>query len=209
MRLWLVLVITCLIFFSAKPALAQAESIGQSVIYPSTPWYFLKTVREIIEFKLSTTQETKVIRQFEFANRRIREVNSLVNYRKEEWIPPTLERYYATVTPLKGWAGAAEKTWIGDRLAGHLFLLADLHSQVENPQAKRAIRVAVTRLTVELDLLAKELIEPQLSQIHAKITPAKIYGCNFLVKEATSSALTQAERVLLTSQARECKSAPI
>jgi len=56
-----------LLFTFPYPAFA-VDDIGQSKIYPTSPLYFLKSVKEILELKFAPTSEIKAIRYLEFSN---------------------------------------------------------------------------------------------------------------------------------------------
>lgn len=113
MRILLTLIVFILISFFS-PVFAQEASfsatysaqmaptgndIGVSKITPASFFYFLKTVRENLEMKLALTPHVKLIRQLEFATRRLRETKSLVGGR-EDLIQPTMERYWSYINSL-------------------------------------------------------------------------------------------------------------
>lgn len=165
------------------------NDIGISRITPASPLYFLKTVRESIEMKLALTPHIKLIRQLEFATRRLREIKSLAG-NHEELIQPTLERYwfYINSLPDKDIKDEEEVRGIKESLTMHLEVLQIIYSKLTNPQAKLSVRSIINRITKRSDLP----------------NSAKILACYFLQKEATSSAITESERTILIERAQNC-----
>ncbi len=165
------------------------NDIGVSKITPDSFFYFLKTVRENIEMKLAFTPHVKLIRQLEFATRRLRETKSLVGDR-EDLIPPTLERYWSYINSLpdKDLEDEEVAVRIKETLTVHLEVLEQIYDKITNKRAKMSIRATVNRIVQRLDV-----------PIFARF-PA----CTFLEKEATSSALTEPERQILIERANSC-----
>lgn len=174
---------------SCNTVYALENDIGFSRIDPSSPIYFLKTIRENLEFKLALTPRVKLLRQLEFATRRLREARTLVN-ENVELIPITLERYSFLINnlPDKNLEDSEVLTRIKESLAVHLDSLYVMYNQLSNPRAKIAIRATVNRIIHRADI-------PQY---------AKLPACNFLVKEASSSALNSTEKFVLTDRAQKC-----
>lgn len=183
--------VSCLLFLVIFTGPIYAiEDIGQSEISPASPLYFLKIVKENIELKLAFTPNIKMIRELEFATRRLREVNSLIPINRQELIPseralliePTLERYWYFLQNVPG-SGPERQT-----LAIHLETLERIYDRVTNQRARMAIRASINRLIGRADL-------PQSS---------KLLACTFLTKEASSSALTEVERSILLERSANC-----
>src|SRR3989344_5655222 len=96
---FLLFVLLFTVYCTLYPVFA-VDDIGQSKIHPAHPLYFLKTIRENLEMRLVSTHRVKLIRQMEFATRRLREVKSLIGNSHEDLIEPTLERYWSHVREL-------------------------------------------------------------------------------------------------------------
>lgn len=190
MRVILFLVSCILFLVSFSPAFAT-EDIGSSRIYPASPFYFLKTIRENIELKFAATPRVKLIRQLEFATRRLREVKSLVGNKSEDLIVPTMERYWYHVQSLpdKDLKDKELVARIKESLSIHLQVLQTVYSQLSNPRAKMAIRATINRLVGRADLP------------HS----ARLQACIFLTKEASSSALNETEKAVFLERALKCK----
>lgn len=189
--------------------LAQGEEfeIGKSVIHPAHPLYFLKSVREILELKFAPTSEIKSIRYLEFAQRRIREVKSLVAVQRPDLIAPTLEHYLAHLqkvlglTNLKDEAKARE---VLDTVYIHLQNLEDVYSKVAHEPAKRSIRATVFRVW-EWHNLLKERLNPKLqARLNGSLSTTQNKICHFLAKEASSSALNEVEQEVLLERVQKC-----
>lgn len=165
------------------------NDIGASRISPASVVYFLKTVRENLEMKLAFTPHVKLIRQLEFATRRLREVKSLVAGR-EDLIQPTLERYWSHISALpdKDLSDEEVATRIKESLTVHLEVLEQIYHKVTNKSAKMALRAAVNRIVQRMDLSVS----------------SRISACRFLEREATSIALTEVEKEILIQRAKDC-----
>lgn len=183
--------LSTVIFLSSCTLTTYAyEEIGQAQIHPSHPVYFLKTIRESIEIKFAGTKRTSILRRLEFATRRLREVKSLVSVRRFELIIPTLEKYWFQVSALP-YSGLDDKTvsqMITHNLGNHLEVLEQIYLQIEDKDAKRAIRGTVNKLIQREDLTKS----------------AKLIGCNLLAKESSSSALLEVEREILKERVERC-----
>lgn len=193
MRSFLLVTLGILILAFSNTAFAQMAStgndIGSSRISPASPVYFLKTVRENLEMKLAFTQHVKWIRQLEFTTRRLRETKSLIGG-KEDLIPPTLERYFSHINSLPQKDLEDEEVMIRVRegLTVHLEVLEQIYNKVINKNAKMSIRTTMNRLVQRIDVSSD----------------AKNLACNFLAKEASSSALTEPEREILQQRVINC-----
>lgn len=170
--------------------LAQDVDIGQSLIHPAHPLYFLKTIRENLEMHFAQTTNIKFLRQLEFATRRLREVKSLILTNHQDLIEPTLERYRSHLNnlPDKDISDASYAVKIRDSLIIHLETLKRIYNQISHKRGKMAIRSVISRIVHRIDI-------PDY---------AKLPACNFLQQEATSSALNEVERVVLLERAQKC-----
>ncbi len=179
-----------LLLGSCNAALAAQENdIGYSRLNPASPFYFLKTIRESLELDLALTPRTKLLRQLEFATRRLREARTLIS-KNADLIPPTLERYssYLNSLPDKNLEDSEVGLRIKESLSIHLDTLYQMYAEVSAPRAKMAIRAAINRIIQRADV-------PQLTKLPA---------CSFLSHEASSSALNQTEKYVLAQRAQKC-----
>jgi len=178
-----------LLLGSCGTVLAQENDIGYSRIDPSSPLYFLKTIREGLEMNFALTPRTKLLRQLEFATRRLREARTLIS-KNADLIPPTMERYssYLNSLPQKNITDSEVALRIKESSAIHLDTLYQMYSQVSAPGAKIAIRAAINRIIQRTDL-------PPLTKLPA---------CSFLSHEASASGLNQTERFVLAQRAQSC-----
>lgn len=204
MRITIILAISALYagisFSSFSIAFAQYNDIGQSQIHPAHPLYFLKTVRESFEMHFAQTPRVKMVRQLEFATRRLREVKSLsralvvnkveLKSRDQDLIEPTLERYWFHMNTVIQYRPREE--WLTRLLnytiTTHLNQLQSLYEKVDGKRAKMSIRTAVFRLLDNSDITG----DPRVS------------GCEFLAKEASSSALNEVENAILIERVGKC-----
>ena len=182
----IIIIITIIIF---TPAFAFDDNIGFSKITPASPFYFLKGVREILEYKLAQTTRVKMIRQLEFATRRLREAKSLIGV-QEDLIPPTLERYIGQLNRLtdKHQANDEFAPALKNNLVIHLEVLRNIYNQTSNSRTKMVVRSALNRVIQRADIPKS----------------AKLPVCNLFTKEASSSALNETERFVLLERAKSC-----
>lgn len=179
-------ILHCTFFITPVSA---SEDIGVSRISPASYFYFLKTIRENLELKLAFTPRIKMLRQLEFATRRLREAKTLIPNR-EDLIPPTLERYISYINNF------ADKHEINDQLvplledtlATHLKVLRQMYDQVSSKRAKMFIRSTMYRLVKRADV--QNLVKAPI--------------CKLFAKEASSSVLNQTEKFVLSERARNC-----
>lgn len=166
-----------------------ASDIGYSRLHPASPLYFLKAVRESLELKFAGTTRVRMLRELEFAERRLREAKTLLSI-NQDLIQPTLERYIATLNRLPD--GHQEKDELGlkikDALKVHLAVLEQMYPKAANAKAKMAIRSVMNRVIKRADV----------------VSSAKLPVCALFSKEASSSALNEVERMVLTERAQKC-----
>lgn len=208
MRITIVLALSAVIFLSScNLALAQEDDIGQSLIHPAHPLYFLKTIRESLELKFAGTSHIKGLRHFEFTQRRIREVKSLVSVNHQELIPPTLENYWFNLGKVRGllsFRDEALANQVLDQIKRQLTVLQKLYQQVQKPEAKRAIRTSIYRISDWNRKLSDRLNLEDRAKLVPKLTISQTLACNFLAKEASSSALNEVEKAVLVDRATSC-----
>lgn len=203
---FLLFVLLSTVYCTLYPVFA-ADEVGQAKIYPAHPLYFLKSVREILELKFAPTSEIKAVRYLEFSQRRIREVKALVETRHFEMIAPTLEHYLFNLQKVLGLTdlkNEAKAKQAADTVYTHLQNLENIYSKIDHEAARRAIRSTIFRM-FEWNNLFKEKLSPMLRDDLAK-NLSKFQGkiCNFLIKEASSSALNEVEVAVLKERANAC-----
>lgn len=166
------------------------NDIGYSRIHPAHPLYFLKGVRENLEMHFAQTPRVKFIRQLEFATRRLREVNSLILKNRQDLIEPNLLRYWVYVSTLidKNSKNKDVMQEITDNLRVHTENLEKIYFQLTNLRAKMAVRSTLNKIIEKVDLPI----------------PVKITVCNLFTREATASALNEAEREVYKERAQKC-----
>ena len=183
--------LSVVIFLGSCNTAYAMEEIGQSRIHPAHPLYFLKTICESLELKFAGTPRTVLIRKLEFATRRLREVNSLAKAGNFELIIPTMEKYSSRIASLpdQGIEDQELVLIIENNLSNHLEVLQMMNSQIEDSRAKMSIRAAINKIIQRADL-----------------TPStRLKGCEFLSKEASSSALNEVEKEILLQRAQKCR----
>lgn len=168
---------------------AEQDLVGYSKIHPASPLFFLKTIRENLELKLAFTKRVRMLRQLEFAFRRLKETKTLIG-QNEDLIPPTLERYnsHLGTLPDRGLEDNQVIKAIEDNLVIHLKVLRQIYDQASSLRAKMFIRSTMNKIVLRADV--------------SNLAKAPI--CDFFTKEASSSALNQTEQFVLAERARIC-----
>ncbi|MBI4036602.1 hypothetical protein HY386_01865 [Candidatus Daviesbacteria bacterium] len=186
---------------------AGAVEIGESLIYPSSPLYFLKGIRERIELMLSSNNKAKAQRELEFAQRRLREVRALIKHQRQDLIDSTLERYKASLNEARSLSApdSSLQLPVGEAISRHLDVLQRVHDQVGNPRAKQAIRAALERGMEHLQTMQKRLDLVQQQELIRKTALRQALACNLLAREASNSGLTDTDRVYLTQKVKDCQ----
>lgn len=205
-----ILILTFYILHSAfyvTPVFAQGDALGEAQINAASPLYFLKSVREILELEFAGTTYVRAVRKLEFANRRIREVKSLVDTTRQDLIGPTLEKYWSELQELSGLISLKDKD-TAEQVSGtvvlHMDALQKAYTEISNFEARRSIRTAVNRLSQWEQLLIDKLNLAEQSDLAQKVVNSKLSACDFLAKEASSSALNEVEKVILSERAQKC-----
>ena len=217
-----VLVLTSSLFLSAGCNLILAQNsddlvssvtdpgavdIGTSLINPDSPLYFLKTLREKIETILSGSDEIKLNRELEFAQRRLREVKSLVENKKQDPVVTVINKYNMHMDRVNKLAvsDSGLQASVAEAVARHLDVLQRVYDTVGNPQAKNAILAAIERSEEHnRDLLGKLEIVTQQKLIK-KIASRQAFACKFLAREASTSGLSENDREDLAQRVKLCK----
>lgn len=184
-----------------------AVDLGESLIHPATPLYFLKAIREKVEMFLGGSEEAKAMRQVEFAQRRLREVTSLVKAKRQDLIPATIEEYKAHLQIAESLAGSNEELLvsIGEATARHLEVLQRVYDNVGNPTAKAAIRGAIERAGEQNTRLLEKLSTESQQKLIRKTAQREAFACKFLMREATSSGLNDTEKASLRERVNTCR----
>lgn len=169
---------------------AQDIDVGYSQIHPASPFYFLKGVRESLEMALAQTPRVRMLRQLEYSNRRLRETKSLLREKREDLIQATLERYWYHFNEVLIFRPRDEDLTLTIRhyVDIHLKEFDKIYNQLSSQTAKMAIRANINRLMEKSDVSGE----------------VRVFGCNFLLKESSSSALTEVERMVLGERAESC-----
>lgn len=198
------------VFLSSCGSVLATDGIGEAKIDPTSPIYFLKTIRESLELKLALNRNIKVLRYLEFAGRRIREVNSLVGKNSPYLIPPTLERYWVNFNHLNELLDIRDEKAVAiiiQEISLHLNSLVFSYGHLSNPRAKMAIRAAINRLSIENKMLLEKLADmnnSKMDPIIDKLYLSQTLACDFLNKEASQSGLNDTEKEVLIDRAASC-----
>lgn len=199
------LLATCTLLL-VVPTFAQADIIPSARISPASPLYFLISAWETFELKWAKTADLKVDLYLKFSNHRLQEVKSLGIYR-QDLIQPTLEKDWAHLEQLLGLANLKDEKIAGKTVEVsilHMSLLNNLYPQLSNPSALRSVRTTIYRLSQWDDkLISKLKILGEESSAQTVLT-SNLLGCQFLEKEASSSALNEIEKSLFTDRATDC-----
>ena len=184
-----------------------AIDIGESLIHPASPLYFLKAIREKIEMYIASSNEEKAITEIEFAQRRLRETNALVKIKKQDLIPQVLERYKLHIKEAGNFASRNDELTIrvGEAVARHLDVLQRVYDAVGNPRAKAAVRAALERAEEHNRMLVRKLELIPQQELIRKVALRQALACKFMMREASSSALNDTERAFLSDKVKMCK----
>ena len=180
--------------------------VGQSIIHPAHPLYFLKAVRENLELKFSTNPKQKFIRKIEFLTRRIREVKSLIYYKRQDLIEPNLEKYAAILDEIVGMDTQKrdQVNMAQNEVSNHLLILLKLYPQIEDKRAKISFRRTISKVSQWNINLADRLNYGGYTDLAVNQIKLNSPACEFLKKEASSSALNDVERVVFSERASKC-----
>lgn len=176
-----------LIFFLGSASVIYVFSTPQ--ISPSSPLYFLQTIKEGLEMKVAFSMQSKAAKQLEFATRRVKETENLVG-EEEDRIQTVMERYWNNFqTSLNFNKSAKDKlTQINQTIESNLNDLDKIYPALSSEKAKRGVRATVSRLAFSPDI--------DLNIRHT--------GCNILQKQASDSALTQSEKAIFEIRVKDC-----
>lgn len=180
--------------------------VGQSIIHPAHPLYFLKALREIIETQVSTNPKQKFVRKIEFLERRVREVKSLIHFNRQDLIAPTLEKYSAILDDISG-MDTQKRDLVNmaqDEVSNHLLILIKYYPQIEEKRAKISFRSTISKISRWNLTLIDRLNYGGYTDLAEKQIKLNLPACQFLRKEASSSALNEVEKVVLKMRADKC-----
>lgn len=180
--------------------------VGKSIIHPAHPLYFLKAVRENLEIKFSTTPKQKFVRKIEFLTRRIREVKSLIYYKRQDLIEPNLEKYSAILDEIVGMDTQKrdQVNMARDEVSNHLLILIKYYPQIEKKRAKISFRSTISKISKWNLTLIDRLNYGGYTDLAEKQTKLNLPACQFLEKEASVSGLNEVEKIMITQRARKC-----
>lgn len=186
---------------------AGAVDIGESLIHPASPLYFLKALREKIEFTLAGSTDAKAQRQLEFSQRRLREVNALIKKNRQDLVDSTLERYKFHLSEAQNLSNNSEglTAKVGEATARHLDVLQRVYDQVGNPRAKQAIRAAIERNEEHIRKLLQKLSLVEQQKLIRQTAKRQAMACIFLEREASGSGLNDTERQYLGQKVKDCR----
>ena len=187
---------------------AQVSDIGEARINAASPFYFLQSVREILEYKFAKTTDVKANLELKFANRRLAEVNSLAKSSDQSLIEPTLIAYLVDLDQLIGHANIRDETParnLSNEIKLHMSFLQNIYGIVSDPRAIMSIRATINNLSLWDLRLIDGLNSAKQSAIAEEIIDSRLSACSFLSKEASDSALNGVERAILSERANKCR----
>ena len=184
-----------------------AIDIGESLVHPASPLYFLKALRERLELLFATTTEAKMQRELEFAQRRLREIRALVKNKQQDLIPPTAERYKDHLQKAAEVALNNEDLnfKVGEAVSRHLDTLQRVYDQVGNPRAKQAILASIERVIEQNRTLLKKLDLVTQQKLIRETALRQALACKFLIRESSASGKTDTEKVALGEEVKKCQ----
>ena len=208
MRISIVLALSAVFVFSfCDTAIAKGSEIGQSLINPASPMYFLKSVEEILEVKFVTNNKDQGLKQIDLAKRRLEEVKSLIMIDRGDLVSPTLEKYWSSLSKFLNYTTFIDdrlKYEVLDQVGKHIILLEDSYYRTDNQKARISIRAVLSKVPSWNLQFIEKLNNFQKTQLSAKIKSNQNLICDFLSKEASSSALNQTERAVLLERGQKC-----
>lgn len=199
--------IILLSLFIIQPVYAKEYGIDFSQINAASPVYFIKSFKESLELKLANYSKAKGLKYFEFAGNRIDEVKSLTYVKRPDLIPPALEKYWSSLSKVLGLVNINDQVtgpYLLDGVGGHIITLSQLQNQTDDKKARIAIRSAMNRISNWNKDFFEKLNTDEKGKLRAEITAYQLTICNFLSKEASSSALNQTEKFVLQERVKKC-----
>ena len=191
--------------FMIQPVFASQGN--QKILDQSNPFYFIKGFMESIELKLSKDNNQRIVRYWEFAEARMAEAKSLAGKNRADLIPPALEKYAKQLDKIAGLINVGDlnfKIMVVNGVGRNINTLISLQNNVTNPKAHVSIRAALSRLVDwNLQVLVQLNKETKVN-LGSKIKENESALCNYLITEASSSALNTTEKFVITNRAQNC-----
>lgn len=197
-----------LTLFTTHPIYAQENNLSLSKLHPASPFYFIKGFKEDLELKLTESSQEKGLKYLEFASRRIKETQVLIDVNRADLIPPALEKYWLSLGKVSSLVSISDEIFGGnliDEIGMHIRALDQMQAQTDNHKARIAIRAAMYRISIWNKDFLKGLDENRRSSLLSKVTANQLIICNFLTKEASNSALNQTEKATISERAQKCQ----
>ena len=184
-----------------------AVEIGEALITPESPLYFLKMLRERVEVYFSSSDQVILNRQVEFALRRLREVNALAKKNSPDLIPTTVEKYKYHLDEVSKMPKTDETDQVraGESVARHLYVLQRIYDSLGNPRAKQAVLSAMERAETFSQELLEDLSQESKEELVQKVALRQAAACSFFLRESTSSALNEVEKYEVGKKVERCQ----
>ncbi len=186
-----------------------ALEVGDSLVSPSSPLFFLKALREKVELYFAPNHLVSAQRELEFAVRRLREVKTLIEEDRQDLIEVTLQKYRNHLDKVNKVGGGTEglRVDLGTSAARHMYVLQSLYYNTNDETAQRAIRTSIERILEYNWLLLEnpELTEEEYDQLVQKVALRQLAGCQFLNEESKNTSMNQAEQQALQEYVKDCK----
>lgn len=184
-----------------------AVDVGHALIAPDSPFYFIKAIKERIEMALASTDDVKASRQLEFAQRRLREVNTLVDHKRQDLVRPTLAKYQTEVQNAEDLSSNSQdlQTRVGEALARNIDVLQRVYDQVGNETAKAAILENIQRAESRVRETTQNLPTGAQQKFIGNTAAYQAAACKFFLRESTASALPAADKLQLQQKIKDCQ----
>ncbi len=153
----------------------------------SSPFYFLKTVKEDLSLVLNTSKSSKLKLQSELSFTRLNEANTL-SKDKESNIPKTISRFEKHVEGMVSLKNE-DLSKTAQNLATHLGMLQRLYAKTEDPKAKESIMRAMDNENNHIQNLLATTSPENRADIEKLVLFRQTEALRFLKKESTSSSL--------------------
>ena len=190
----------------AQAPIESGQDIGSSRLSPENPLYFLKPVREILEIKFAGTEKVRILKRLEFAERRLREVNSLIIAKREDLVAPNMEKFLLEINLLKP-VPDVRLPLVSVSLGRYMEILVSLYNNTTDPKAKLGIRSIVYRV-MDFNNSYYMNMDPGLAIKLFPLQSAKFAtGCSLLASESLNTSLNESERQILKERGEKCKQA--
>lgn len=181
--------------------------VGDALISPASSIYFLKALRERIELVFSDNNSIKAQRHLEFSVRRLREVNTLIEQNRQDLIEEVLERYKSEINQAKDLSARDDnlRASVGESVARHIYILQTIYNQLNNVNAKRALRASVMEIEAFNNKIIGDLTDPLRQTLIDNISLRQMAGCQFLAGQVGSPDLNEPEKQILQEYVTSCQ----